>query len=141
VAVADMYGVERSAGYELLPTAIFTDPELASVGLSEEEARAKGFDVDTTSYPGSDLLRPYYTLPRDATAQGLVKLVFERGSRRLLGLHAVVQRGSEIVQGWTFAIARGVTLEDIALGHYAYPTIGEAVHYAAEASLAEPTMV
>ena len=69
-----------------------------------------------------------------------MKLVFERGSRRLLGLHAVVRGGGEIVQGWALALAGGVTIDDIASGHYAFPTVGEAVHYAAEAALA-PTPV
>ena len=48
--------------------------------------------------------------------------------------------GGEIVQGWALALAGGVTIDDIASGHYAFPTLGEAVHYAAEAALA-PTPV
>ena len=136
VAVADMFGGSRTTDYSLVPTSIFTDPELASVGLTEDEARDRGFDVDTATYAGHDILRPYYTLPRDAVAFGLVKLVYERGSRRVLGLHAVVRGGGEIVQGWALALAGGVTIDDIASGHYAFPTVGEAVHYAAEAALA-----
>jgi mercuric reductase len=140
VAVADMFGGGRTTDYSLVPTSIFTDPELASVGLTEEEARDRGFEVETATYSGSDILRPYYTLPRDAVASGLVKLVFEQGSRRLLGLHAVVRGGGEIVQGWALALAGDVTLDDIVGSHYAFPTVGEAVHYAAEAALA-PTPV
>ncbi len=136
MAVADMFGGSRTTDFSLVPTSIFTDPELASVGLAEEEARDRGFEVETATYAGSDILRPYYTLPRDAVAFGLVKLVYERGSRRLLGLHAVVRGGAEIVQGWAPALAGGVTIDDIAGGHYAFPTVGEAVHYAAEAALA-----
>ena len=136
VAVADMFGAARNADYALVPTSIFTDPELAAVGLTEEQARERGFDVDTVTYAARDTLRPYYALPRDAAAQGLVKLVFERGSRRILGLHAVVRGGGELVQGWAFALARGVTIDDVADGHYVFPTVGEAVHYAAEVALA-----
>jgi pyruvate/2-oxoglutarate dehydrogenase complex dihydrolipoamide dehydrogenase (E3) component len=140
VAVADMFDGSRTTDYSLVPTSIFTDPELASVGLTEEEARDRGIEIETAAYAGSDILRHYYTLPRDAVAFGLVKLVFERGSRRLLGLHAVVRGGGEVVQGWALALARGVTLDDIVGGHYAFPTVGEAVHYAAEAALT-PTPV
>lgn len=142
VAVADMFGSQpqRTTDYALVPTSIFTDPELAAVGLTEDEARERGFDVETASWAAGDILRPYYTQPRDDAPRGLVKLVFERGSRRLLGLHAVVRGGGEIVQGWTFAIARGVTVDDVALGHYAFPTVGEAVHYAAEVALARTTV-
>jgi mercuric reductase len=136
VAVADMFGADRTTDYALVPTSIFTDPELAAVGLTEEQARGRGFDVETATHAAGDILRPYYTLPRDAVAPGLVKLVFERGSRRILGLHTVVRGGGELVQGWALAIARGVTVDDVATAHYAFPTVGEAVHYAAEAALA-----
>ncbi len=137
VAVADMFGGSiRTADYSAVPSAIFTDPEIAGVGLTEEEARAAGFDVGTSVYPSRNLLRPSYTLPRDAESFGIVKLVFERGSRRLLGLHAVVRGGAEFVQGFATAIRLGATVDDIAFGHYAFPTAAEAVHYAAEAAIA-----
>jgi pyruvate/2-oxoglutarate dehydrogenase complex dihydrolipoamide dehydrogenase (E3) component len=127
---------DRRIDYSVLPTAIFTDPELASVGLTEDEARAQGFEVETSSYPGDGLLRSYYILPRDVSAHGLVKLVYERDSRRLLGLHALVKGGAELVQGYAVALRLGATIDDVANGIYAFPTMGEAVHYAAEAALA-----
>ena len=58
VAVADMFGGSRTTDYSLVPTSIFTDPELASVGLTEEEARERGFEVETATYAGHDILRP-----------------------------------------------------------------------------------
>jgi len=137
VAAQDMFGDgARRIDYAILPTAIFTDPELASVGLTDEEARAQGFDVETSSYPGDGILRSYYTLPRKASAHGLVKLVYERDSRRLLGLHALVKGGAELVQGYALAMRLGVTIDDVTDGFYAFPTMGEAVHYAAETALA-----
>lgn len=137
VSVADMFGGSvRAADYTAVPAAIFTDPELAGVGLTEEDARTAGFEVDTSVYPVANLIRPYYTLPRDGAAHGIVKLVFERGSRRLLGLHAVVRGGAELVQGFGTAIRLGATVDDVAFGHYAFPTAAEGVHYAAEAAIA-----
>ena len=141
VAVEDMFGDgARTIDYAILPNAIFTDPELASVGLTEDEARAQGFDVETSSYPGDGILRSYYTLPRDATPRGLVKIVYERGSRRLLGVHALVKGGAELVQGYALALRLGVTVDDIADTFYAFPTMGEAVHYTAEMALAGATV-
>jgi mercuric reductase len=125
--------------YAILPNAIFTDPELASVGLTEEEARTQGFETETSSYPADGILRSYYTLPRDATPRGLVKIVYERGSRRLLGVHALVKGGAELVQGYALAMRLGVTVDDIADTFYAFPTMGEAVRYTAEAALAGAT--
>ncbi|HEU0336681.1 MAG TPA: NAD(P)/FAD-dependent oxidoreductase [Gaiellaceae bacterium] len=137
VAVDDMLGSGmRSARYDALPSTIFTDPELAQVGLTEAEARAQGFDVGTSSYAAGALLRPYYAAAREATPRGLAKLVFERGSRRLLGLHVVARGAGELIQGHAVALRLGATVDDLALGHYAFPTVGEGVHYAAEAALA-----
>jgi dihydrolipoamide dehydrogenase len=126
----------RLADYDAVPAAIFTDPELAGVGMTEADARAAGLDVGTATYPAGALLRPYYTLPRDAEAHGLVKLVYARESGTLLGLHATLRGAAELVQGYGVAIRLGATLRDVAFGHYAFPTAGEAVHYAAEAALA-----
>jgi mercuric reductase len=135
VAVDDMFGdSSRVADYSALPSAIFTDPELAGVGLTEAEAREHGFDVDTASYDARSLIRPYYL---DDAPHGLLKLVFERGSRRLLGVHAAVRGASELLQGYALALRLGATLDDLALAHYAFPTYGEGLHYAAEAVLAE----
>ena len=133
VAVGDMFGDgARTMDYSLLPTAIFTDPELASVGLTESEAAGAGFEVAAASYPVRDIVRPYYTASRAETPRGLLKLVYDSGSRRVLGIHAAVRGGSELVQGYAVALRLGATVEDLALANYAFPTHGEALHYAAE---------
>jgi mercuric reductase len=136
IAVLDMFHQARDADFSVVPTAIFTDPELAQVGLTETEARESGFDVGTEVVLARDLLRPYYGIRREQQPRGLIKLVFERGSNRLLGLHAVVRGAAELVQGYAVALRLGVTLEDVALGHYVFPTVGEGVVYAAQAALA-----
>ena len=139
IAVLDMFDDAHARGsdYSVVPTAIFTDPELAQAGATEDEARAAGFEVATTTVYARDLLKPSYRVVRDATPRGLIKLVYERGSNRLLGLHAAVRGGAELVQGYAVALRLGVTLEDIAHSHYAFPTVGEGVVYAAQAALAK----
>jgi mercuric reductase len=133
VAVQDMFGDgTRTIDYTVIPTAIFTDPELAAVGLTEREARAAGHDVGVAAYRAADLARPYYAATRDETPRGLLKLVFDRASRRLLGVHAAVRGGAELVQGYAVALRVGATIDDVAATHYAFPTHGEALHYAAE---------
>lgn len=133
VAVVDMFdGGTRKMEYSFLPTAIFTDPELASVGLTEPEARAAGHAVGVASYPARDIVRPYYAVTREETPHGLLKIVFDERTRRVLGIHAAVRSGSELVQGYAVALRLGATVEDLALTHYAFPTHGEAIHYAAE---------
>jgi mercuric reductase len=137
IAVSDMFDGVRTVDFSVVPTAIFTDPELAQVGLTETDARAAGFEVASATVRARDLLKPYYGIPRDDVPHGLIKLVFERGSNRVLGLHAVARGGAELVQGYAVALRLGVTVEDIAFGHYAFPTVGEGVVYAAQAALAE----
>lgn len=133
VAIEVMFGEgTRTMDYSFLPTAIFTDPELASVGLTEADAVDAGHDVGIASYPARDIVRPYYAATREETPRGLLKLVFDRGSRRVLGVHAAVRGGSELVQGYAVALRLGATVDDLALTHYAFPTHGEAIHYAAE---------
>jgi mercuric reductase len=128
LAADDMFGVAEPADFSLIPTAIFTDPELAGVGLTEAEAREEGFDVETTSYPLGIVQRAFYV---DA-AHGLFKLVYERESRRVVGLHVVSRCAGEIAQGYTLALKHGVTVDEIAAAHNVFPIFGEGVKYAAQ---------
>jgi mercuric reductase len=132
IAVDDMFGSNGAqAYYDYLPTAIFTDPELAGVGLTEQEAREQGLDIETAVHPIHYVQRASYT----DTKRGLYKLVWERGSRRMLGLHVVCRNASDIVQGLAVALKLGATVDDLARMHHAFPTWGEGVKAAAEQAL------
>lgn len=133
IAVDDMFGKEASADYDALPSAIFTDPELAQVGLTEEEAREQGFDADSVRHDLKYVQRASYT---DST-HGLYKLVFDARSRRLLGVHVVSRGASDIVQGLAVAMKLGATVDDLARAHHAFPTFGEGVKAAAEQATAK----
>jgi mercuric reductase len=130
IAVEDMYrrGEGPAADYSVLPTAIFTDPELASVGLAQMDAEEQGLEAETVVHPLKDVRRASYT---DAE-HGLFKIVFDRPSRRVLGLHVVAPAASEIVQALSVAIRLGVTVDELARAHHTFPTIGEGVKAAAE---------
>ncbi|HEV2902746.1 MAG TPA: NAD(P)/FAD-dependent oxidoreductase [Gaiellaceae bacterium] len=132
VAVDDMFGSNGArAEYEWLPTAIFTDPELAAVGLTEQQARDDGLDVETAIHPIKYVQRASYT----NTKHGLYKLLWERESRRVLGLHVVCRNASDVVQGLALALKMGATVDDLAHMHHAFPTWGEGVKAAAEQAL------
>jgi mercuric reductase len=128
IAVADMFGEERRADYSLLPTAIFTDPELASVGLTEADARNEGFEVGTSINPISNVTRSQYVRER----HGLFKLVYDGSNGRVLGVHVVSRNASDVVQSLALALAREVTVDDLAAVHHIYPSWGEGVKAAAE---------
>jgi mercuric reductase len=129
IAVADMFtDTAPEADYSAIPTAIFTDPELAGVGKTEREARDDGLDVEVVTHPLSAVTRAQYTDSR----RGLYKIVFERGSRRVVGVHVVNRSAAEIVQGLAVAMNLGVTVDDLARVPHTYPSLGEGVKAAAE---------
>jgi mercuric reductase len=129
VAIQNMFGGNGArADYEFLPTVIFTDPELAAVGLSEAEARDGGLDYETAVHPIKYVQRASYT----DTRRGLYKVIWERGSRRVLGLHVVCRGAGDVVQGFGLAMKLGATVDDLARMHHAFPTFAEGVKAAAE---------
>jgi pyruvate/2-oxoglutarate dehydrogenase complex dihydrolipoamide dehydrogenase (E3) component len=130
LAVEDMYrpGEGPAADYSVLPTAIFTDPELAAVGLTQMEAEEQGYEAEAVVHPLKYVRRASYI---DAT-HGLFKIVFDRTSRRVLGLHVVAPGASDVVQGFSIALRLGVTVDELAAAHHTFPTIGEGVKAAAE---------
>jgi mercuric reductase len=135
VAVEDMFGNgSRTADYAVLPTAIFTDPELGGVGLTESEASEQGFDVDVVKHPLPAVTRAQYT----GTKRGLYKIVFDRESRRVLGVHVVSRGASDIVGSLAVALKLGATVDDLAGIHHVYPSYSEGVKAAAEKALKIP---
>ena len=133
IAVEDMFGgTARHTDYGVMPTAIFTDPELGGIGLTEEEARAAGYNVDVVKHPLPSLTRAQYT----RTRRGLFKIVFDPGSRRVLGVHVVSRGASDIVGSLAPALELGVTVDRLALIHHVYPSFSEGLKAAAERALA-----
>jgi mercuric reductase len=129
VAIENMFaGNGARADYEFLPTVIFTEPELAAVGMTEEEARSSGLDVETAVHPIKYVQRASYT----DLKHGLYKLVWERGSRRVLGIHVVSRNAGDVVQGFALAMKLGATVDDLAHMHHAFPTFAEGLKAAAE---------
>jgi mercuric reductase len=131
IAVEDMFGEDApAADYSVLPTAIFTDPELAGVGLTEEQAREEGYDVEAVT---NEFVRRFSYI--DAK-HGLFKIVFDRTDRRVIGLHVVSRSASDVVQGFSLGLRLGATVDDLAAMHHVFPTYGEGVKAAAERATA-----
>jgi mercuric reductase len=131
IAIADMFGQNGpAADYSVLPTAIFTDPELAGVGLTEEEARDQELDYEVVVQPIKNVTRSQYIEAK----HGLSKLIVDRETRRVLGLHVVSRSASDVVQGFSLALKFNATVDDFAQMHHVYPTWGEGVKAAAEQS-------
>jgi len=134
IAVDDMFGGDaQPADYSVLPTAIFTEPELAGVGLTEQEARDQGLDYEAVVHELKYVQRSSYKEQK----RGLYKVLFDPRSRRVLGLHVVAPNGGDIVQGFSLALRLDVTIDDLAAMHHVFPTFGEGVKAAAEQAMPE----
>lgn len=113
--------------HRYVPAAVFTDPQIASVGLTENDAVAKGFDVSVKIQDYGDVA--YGWAMEDTT--GIVKLVAECGTGRLLGAHIMGHQASSIVQPLIQAMSFGLTAQQMARGQYwIHPALPEVVENA-----------
>lgn len=127
--------VEKIAGldvepidYSNVPSAIYTSPEAASVGITERQARERGLDYKIGKFPFTASGKAVAAGERD----GFVKLIAENGSGRLLGAHLVGANVTEMISGLVLAKRLGATAEDIAKTIHPHPTMSEAIMGAAE---------
>ncbi len=111
-----------------MPSVVFTDPQVASVGLTQVEARARGLDVRTSILPLSYV--PRALAARDT--RGLFKLVAESTSGRLLGAHILAPEGADSIQTAALAIKHGVTATEMAETIFPYLTTVEGLKLAAQ---------
>lgn len=113
--------------HRFVPAAVFTHPQIAWVGLTENQARAQGFDVSVSVQNYGDVA--YGWAMEDST--GIVKLVAERGTGRLLGAHLLGPHASSLIQPLTQAMSFGLTAHQMARGQYwIHPALAEVVENA-----------
>ena len=112
-----------------MPTIVFTDPQVASVGMTEAEARSAGHHALTSVLPLSVV--PRALAARDT--RGLIKLVADERSRRLLGAHILAPEGADSIQTAALAIRQGLTVDDLAEMIFPYLTTVEGLKLAAMA--------
>ena len=127
VLAEQLAGHKSEVNYRAIPAVIYTAPEIAWVGLSEEQAKAQGYEVKSGSSPFAANGR---ARAMEATA-GLVKFISDAKTDRVLGVHMVGPYVSELVSEAVTAMEYGATTEDIQLTMHAHPTLSETVHEAA----------
>jgi dihydrolipoamide dehydrogenase len=115
--------------YKVVPWATFTDPEVARVGLSEQEAKEQGIEYDLTRYGIDDLDRAI----ADGEAHGFVKVLTAPGSDRILGATIVGYHAGELLTEFVLAMTHGLGLKKIAATTHIYPTLSEANRFTANA--------
>ena len=135
---ADVIAGKKSAfDARAIPAVVFTDPEIAWAGLSEQEAQAEGVAYRVGRFPLRALGRAR-TMGRE---QGLVKVLAEPETGRVLGVGMVGPHASELIAEAALALEMGATLEDLALTIHPHPTLSEGLMEAAEVAAGMPTHV
>lgn len=125
--VERMAGVGGEVNYEAIPNVIYTAPELASVGLSEQAAKSQGRAIKVGKFPFSANGR---AKSMDET-EGAVKIVADANSDRVLGVAILHARASELIAEAAIAMEYQASSEDIARSAHAHPTLAEAIKEAA----------
>ncbi len=123
IAVENIMGHDRTMNYELVPSAIFTFPEVADVGLTESQAKERGHEVRSDSFQFRTLGKPQAM----GEIVGQVKIVSESRNGKILGVHIVGPQATDLIAEGTLAIRLGATVEDLAHTIHAHPTLAEAL--------------
>lgn len=120
-------GQKTQVNYDIIPNVIYTHPEIASVGLTEEEIKQSDEAYNVGMFPFAASGR---ALAADDT-DGFVKILADAETDRILGCHIIGPSAAELVQQVAIAMEFGATAEDVGLMVFAHPTMSEAVHEAA----------
>ncbi len=128
-AVAHIAGKPVETRPDIIPSCIYTQPEIASVGLCEEEAKEQGIEVKVGKY----LMAGNSKAIIEGMDQGFIKLVFAASDEKLLGVHMICGRASDLISEFAMAIANGLTRADLLRGMRPHPTYCEGISEAVEA--------
>ncbi|MDC3416529.1 dihydrolipoyl dehydrogenase [Aquibacillus salsiterrae] len=134
VAAEAIAGENAEIDYLAIPAVVFSEPELASVGYTEAEAKEQGFEVSSAKFPFAANGRALSLNNSD----GFLKLVTRKEDGLLIGAQIAGPGASDMVAELGLAIEAGMTAEDLALTIHAHPTLGEIVMEAAEVAIGSP---
>ncbi len=130
IAAEVIAGHQLTYDFKAMPGAIFTDPEIAFAGMSENEAKQAGHDVITGRFPFAASGRAL----TQGDELGYVKVIAEKDSNVILGVQVVGPHASELISEAALALEMGATLEDLAWTVHPHPTLPETLMEAAEAA-------
>ena len=128
-AVESIMGMKPNIDFNTIPYCVYTKPELAGVGLTEDQAREKGYDVKIGLFPMSINGKAMI----EDEQQGLVKYITDNATGEVLGLHISGPGATELIVEGALAVRLEATTEEITSTIHAHPTVAEALHEAAHA--------
>jgi mercuric reductase len=127
-AAQNMTGGDATLDLRSMPTVVFTDPQIATVGLSEAESRLKGIETDSRLLTLDNVPRALVNFD----TRGFIKIVAEAGTGRLLGVHALAAEAGELIQAAALAIHHNMTVTDLAGHLFPYLTMVEGLKLCAQ---------
>ena len=127
-AAQNMTGGEATLDLRSMPAVVFTDPQIATVGLSEAAAHMKGIATDSRLLTLDNVPRALVNFD----TRGFIRLVAEAGSGKLLGVHAVAAEAGELIQAAALAIHHNMTVADLASQLFPYLTMVEGLKLCAQ---------
>ena len=122
-----IHGKPVQLNYDCVPSIIYTHPEIAAVGKTEQELKAEGVDYKAGSFPFAAIGRALASGETD----GFVKIIADAKTDRVLGAHAIGPAAADLVQQMVITMEFGGSTEDLQLMVFGHPTMSEAVHEAA----------
>ncbi len=126
-AVECMAGLAGEVNYDAIPAAIYTSPEVATVGLTEEQVKERGIEYCVGTYPFAGAGRARCS----GEVEGFAKIIAQARTDRILGVHILGPRASDLIAECVLGMDFGASSEDIARSIHGHPTFSEALHEAA----------
>ena len=137
VAVQNIAGISKSMSYRVVPFCVFSNPEVASVGFNEKEAKEEFSEISIFCFP--------YRVNGKALSmnerEGYVKMIANKKENKIVGIHIIGAHASDLIAEATLAIQKGCTASDIAETIHAHPTLPETIAETAEGILGQPIHV
>lgn len=134
VAAEVISGLHSAADWKSIPWAIFTDPEVSGVGLTEKQATEAGYQVKRSRFPFAALGRAIAA----GEPEGFVRVISDAQTRVVLGVQIVGPEASDLISEAALALEMGATVEDLALTMHPHPTLPEALMEASESAMGRP---
>jgi len=128
VAVGNIMGTGEIMDYSVVPAAIFTSPEIASVGLREHQAVEKGIKIRIGRFPFRALGKAHAI----GEISGLIKLIANASTDKIVGAHIIGPHASDLIHEYAVSMKNGLTVRDVSGTIHAHPTLSEGLMEAAE---------
>jgi dihydrolipoamide dehydrogenase len=125
-AVEYILGHKGHVNYDAVPSCVFAFPEIAACGLTEDEAKRRGISYEVSKSMFSSNGKALTMGESD----GFVKIIAEKSSRKIIGVHIIGPNASDLIHEGTLAVENGLTVTDVGQTIHAHPTLAETFHEA-----------